>query len=807
MNKQMQTVEQEVQWNFPRVEAEYKKGLTTDEVEARMSCGAHNAPPEGVTASVGKIVTKNVVTPFNIINLMLALAVILVGHPRNALFFLIAIINTCMGIFQELRAKKTLDKLSILAKGKVAAVRNGVLVGVPQDNVVLDDILLLESGQQVCADAVVVAAGGMEVDESLLTGESDHIVKKAGDLLLSGSYIVAGQGYARVSAVGAQSYAGRLSVNAKKEKNQNAPLLRVLNNIIRVLAIAIVPIGLLLFFNQYSGGDTLVPAVLGSAAAMVGMIPEGLILLTGITLTLGALKLAQRKALVQSLPSIETLARADVLCLDKTGTITDGTLSFEEIYPLAGASTEEIGAILGELMTAINDDNSTARALREVYPEGGALVSTSRVPFSSKRKWSAASFEEKGSYVLGAPRFVFPDVEQPWYDVVTEYATKGMRVLVLAHTDEQLPEKGLPNSLEPVALIVLSDTVRAEAPETFRFFASEGVTLKVISGDDALTVSTIAQKADIEGAEKYIDVSQLPKNVDYRRIAKDYVVFGRVAPEQKRMLVKALKENGQTVCMTGDGVNDVLALKESDCGVAMISGSEAARGASDFVLMTSDFSAMIDVFKEGRQVINNIENVASLYLVKTIYSIILSLLYVFIQYPYPFTPLQMTPINSLTVGIPSFFLALRPNHKKPEGRFLMNVLEVSLPAAISVVINILLIQLAGYCFNLSHFETSTMNVFVTGAICFMVLVKVAGKKAGKWEKGMIVALGVCFLGAFVVLGGFFGLDSLFTRNAFFYMPLAYFGVRSFNFFAVVVKRINKERLAFGSKSGQTEEAA
>ncbi|MDL2214145.1 HAD-IC family P-type ATPase [Clostridia bacterium OttesenSCG-928-O13] len=759
--------------------ADYRCGLSNEEVAARMNCGAHNAPPEGITPSVGRIILNNVCTLFNLINFLLALAILLVGHPRNALFFGIAVCNTIMGIAQELRAKRTLDKLSILARGSAHVVRDGTVTAIPQEQVVLDDILVIAAGGQICADATVVETDGLEVDESLLTGESDHIKKEAGATVLSGSFVVAGQAYARVAAVGAGSYAGTLSVQAKQGKKANTPLMHTLNTIIRVLAIAIIPVGLLLFYNQYTSSGDLAGSVLGSSAAMIGMIPEGLILLTGVTLTVGAMKLARRKALVQTLPSIETLARADILCLDKTGTITDGTLSLEELVPTADATLPQIQQILGEMMAALRDDNATAHALRAMCGAGGAWQATGVVPFSSARKWSAATFAGAGSYVLGAPGFVLGQ-NHPFAQTVRGYAAKGQRVLCLAHSPTGMANDALPADLTCLALVVLSDAIRPEAPATFRFFADEGVTLKVISGDDALTVSTIAQKAGIAGADKYIDLSTAPAGANYAFLAQRYTVFGRVTPEQKKALVAAMKTDGHTVCMTGDGVNDVLAMKESDCAVAMISGSEAARGACDFVLMTGDFSAMVEVLREGRRVINNIENVASLYLVKTIYSTILSFLYVFIPYPYPFAPLQMTPINALAVGVPSFFLALRNDYERPRGKFLLNILENSVPAALVVVADILIIQLAGYFFDLSQQEMATMNVLLTGAVTFCLLLKVAWPLK-TFEKVLLGGLGLAFLGCFVLLGDFFMLDSLFTRNIFFYLPLLYISPQLFLF--------------------------
>lgn len=751
---------------------DYRKGLNDEEVQARIKSGDYNSDTVDITDSVRKIFLKNIITPFNVINLALALAVILVGQPRQALFFIVAVLNTALGIFQELRAKKTLDKLSIVAKGKVKVVRNGELVEVPQNKIVLDEILKLESGQQLCVDAKIVKSDGLEFDESLLTGESTHVTKIPGDNILSGSFVIAGSGYAMATAVGEDSYAEKLSIEAKKAKKQNAPLIKILNNIIKVMAIIIIPIGLLLFYNQYDSSGNLSEAVVGSTAAMVGMIPEGLILLTGITLMLGAVKLANKKALVQSLPCIETLARADVLCLDKTGTITDGTLSFEEIIPLKKNKVKDTEKIIAEMMVAIGDNNNTSNTLRQAFRDGGVWKVGKKIPFSSERKWSAASFKDRGSFVLGAPDFVLQDMDDNLRKKISSYTKKGLRVLCLASSETELntKTKDLPSDITPVSLVVLSDTIRAEAPDTFAHFTKQGVELKVISGDNTETVSTIAEKAGIKGAKKCIDMSKVRLDDDYRKLVKKYVVFGRVSPEQKKSLVIALKDEGHTVCMTGDGVNDVLALKEADASVAMVDGSDAARGAADFVLMTSDFSVMIDVLNEGRRVINNIENVACLYLVKTAYSIILSVLYMMIPYPYPFSPLQMTPINLLTVGAPSFFLALRPNYKKPEGRFLRNVLENSIPTALCVVVNILIIQIIGHLFNLSQLEISTMNIILIGAAGFSLLIKLINKN-DKTERNMVALLIAGFILSFVLFKDFLGYNSLISRNVVFYVPL------------------------------------
>lgn len=767
------------------------RGLSAQEVAQRVAAGQVNRISEGNTLSVGEIVRKHVFTLFNLINLALAVASVLVGELRDGLFFGIVIVNAVMGIAQELRAKKTLDNLSILYRGKVTVLREGEKTEIDLEELVLDDLVYLKSGNQVYADGIVVQASGMEVDESLLTGEADRIKKSQGDTLLSGSFVTAGTALMQITAIGDDSYANALTAEAKKVKRPTTPLMRVLNGIIRVLTFAIIPIGAWLFYRQYqvSAFDT---AVLGTAASMIGMIPEGLILLTTVTLTVGAMRLAQKKALVQNLPSIETLARVDVLCLDKTGTITDGSMTLERVEPAGGLDEKEVRKIVQELMGALEDDNPTAAALRKEIGTAHQWQAQVTVPFSSARKWSAATFQGRGSYVLGAPAFVLPPTEQMAFEeTLRQYTQLGHRVMAIAHAQTTISEDLLPIGLSCVGLVILSDTVRPEAPDTFRFFAEEGVCLKVISGDDPVAVSAIAKRAGIEDAESYVDMSQWEANGDFRHLVAQHTVFGRVSPEQKKSLVAALKAQGHTVCMTGDGVNDVLAMKEADCAVSMVSGSDAARGAAEFVLMTGDFSAMIEVLKEGRRVINNIEGVAAMYLVKTIYSVLLSVIYSIIPFPYPFAAVQMQPVNSFTVGIPSFVLALRNNFKRPEGKFLSNVMEHSVPAALTVVANALILQVAGILFDIPHAQTSSMTVLLTGFVGFLVLYKIA--RTGKlWLKAFIAVLAgifvICTTNFFVPivsevigpLATFLKLEGIWGRNMFFWIPLMVLSVVVFD---------------------------
>ncbi|MCL2084755.1 MAG: HAD-IC family P-type ATPase, partial [Oscillospiraceae bacterium] len=588
-----------------RLNPDPEHGLTAEQARERREAGAVNTQPLNMTPTVGRIIAKNSLTLFNIVNLLLAIAVILVGRPEQTLFIGVVLCNTVMGIFQELRAKKTLDKLAILSQSAVTAVRDGGMKTIRPEDIVLDDIVYLKSGNQICADAEVVRSIGLTVDESLLTGESDRISKDAGDEVMSGTYVVGGQAYVRVSAVGQANYATRLTSEAKKSRGKHSKLLRFLRVMIRILTIVIVPLGIMLFYTTYKSGVSLEESVVSTAAAMVSMIPEGLVLLSGVTLMLGAVRLSGRKALVQSLPGIETLARVDVLCLDKTGTITDGAMSFERLELQGGAAKRDVERALSELMGNLRDDNATAKALRAKFGETRLWRVTSVVPFTSERKWSAVSFEDTGSYFLGAPQSLLSASDAQSLSLAGIYAEQGYRVLCLAHSDSALKGGALPKRVRCDALILISDGIRDTARDTFAYFEREGVTLKVISGDDMRSVSAVAAKAGIANAYEAVDMSQYTDKTDYSALAERYTVFGRTTPQQKRMLIRAMQKNGHTACMTGDGVNDILAMREAHCSVAMIGGSDAARGSCDFVLMTSDFSAMIGVLKEGRRVINN----------------------------------------------------------------------------------------------------------------------------------------------------------------------------------------------------------
>lgn len=751
----------------------YRIGLSQLQVQERVVAGQVNTPPPPLTRSVKQIVFRNVFTLFNFLNIFLFVLIIAMKNWRDSMFIGVAICNTFMGIFQELRSKRTLDKLSILARTDCTVIRDGKKQEIPQEQVVLGDILEIKSGSQIVTDGVIVFSEGMEVDESLLTGESDNINKKTGDSVLSGSYVVAGNGLIQVTQVGSNGYAAKLTAAAKKEKKVESQLLRTLQIIIRTLTLVIIPVGILLFFSLQSKDTPFQPAVLKTASAVLGMIPEGLMLLTTIAFAVGAINLAKHKTLVQSLPCIETLARVDVLCLDKTGTITDGSMEVVEIHRKSSETQEEIQTILSHMMGSLTDTNPTANALRESFPEQYDWDKSVVVPFSSSRKWSGVSYVEKGNYVIGAPEFVFHTMSEELKKDVDYYANQGLRVLCLAKIETVLSTQAKLEDTTCLALITLADHIRPEAAETFRFFMEQNVALKVISGDNPATVSKIAQRAGLENAEKYVDMSQLDESADFDTLVEEYTVFGRVTPEQKQKLVKGLKNNKHIVCMTGDGVNDVLALREADCSVAMAQGSDAARNASDFVLLSSNFSAMIEVLKEGRRVINNIERVASLYLVKTIYSTIMAIIDISLPLsdPFnPFSPSQISPINIFTVGIPSFFLALEPDYSRPKGRFVANILENALPAAITILLNIWVIRLIGHAFNLNSATVSSMSVLLTGTVGFLLLWKIS--RPLNWMRSIVItAMIIGFLGCFMLMGSFFQITGLLNRNAFFYIPL------------------------------------
>lgn len=734
-------------------------GLSGEQVRQRVQQGLHNGISGIKTKTEGQIIRENVFTFFNILNFALAAAVILVGSFRSAVFLGVIFANIFIGSFQSIRAKRTLDKLSIVSAPKAAVLREGVKKEIPVEQVVLDDILVLSAGNQICSDAIV-SAGECEVNESLITGESDPILKRPGDSLLSGSFVVSGSVHAQVEHVGAGNYATKIAGDAKYIKKRNSEIMDSIDRIVKWVGFGILPIGALLFWKQFFVlGDTLQNSVVSTTAAMVGMIPEGLVLLVSVCFAVSVVKLSARKTLVRDLYCVETLARVDTLCLDKTGTITEGTMQVDELVPFAGVSEQDMAAALSALVSNLSDGNPTSLAIQERFPEPSPWRARDLVPFSSARKWSGAFFPGRGSYVMGAGEFILGGGFSAIREQVEGYSQQGQRVLLLARSPQPFADKELPEKLELMGLVLLSDKIRREAPRTLRYFADQGVDLKVISGDNAVTVAHIARKAGLENADKYVDATTLRTEEDIRRAVSEYSVFGRVTPQQKLSFIKALKAQGHTVAMTGDGVNDVLALKEADCSIAMASGSDAARTVSSLVLLDSNFASMPVVVQEGRRSINNLQRSSALFLSKTIFSALIAVLFIFINYSYPFQPVQQTLISTLTIGTPSFILALEPNKERLRGKFILNVIRQSIPAALTMTANIVLLCALSEPLGLSNPDMSTLAVILTCLTGFIMLFKVSTPFNGL-RGALFGVLLSGFVASLLFLRDFFALTNL-----------------------------------------------
>lgn len=706
-----------------RFNPDINQGLTEQQVQQRISQGKTNKASNMQTKSLGQILKDNVCTLFNLINLLLAVAVILVGSYKNALFMIIIIINALIGTVQEIRAKKTIDKLSIVNAKKVKVLRNGKTCNIDTENIVLDDIFFLSQGQQVPADCIVME-GTCEANESLLTGESDAVFKNCGDTLISGSFIVSGKCTVKADKVGDDNYAHHIYSGAKYVKKVNSQIMETLNLIIKVMSMVIVPVGLLLFWRQYmqTGFDNLQSAVVSTVAALVGMIPEGLILLTSTVLAVGVIRLSKQKVLVQEMFCIETLARVDVLCLDKTGTITEGCMEVQKAIAVDKADTENLENILNAVAKFSPDDNPTINAIKDRYKGSSNLTADHTVAFSSEKKWSGINFGNDGTIILGAEEFLFNGKNDKIQSLIKDIPN-GYRIISIGFSKNDFNDRELPSNLMPLGVVVLKDKIRKEAKPTLEYFDKQGVQLKVISGDNVNTVSAIAKEAGLKNADKFIDATTLKTEDDIYNAVEKYSVFGRVTPNQKLQMVKALQKHSHTVAMTGDGVNDVLALKEADCSVAMASGSEAARCVSQLVLLDSNFASMPKVVAEGRRSINNIQRSASLFLVKTIFSTLLAVIFVFYGAKYPFAPIQMTLISAFCIGFPSFVLALEPNENRINGNFLLNILNKAIPGGCTVALSVVMVTVIGAIFQWQNDFISTLAVAVTSFIGLMVIFK------------------------------------------------------------------------------------
>ncbi len=722
--------------NVERYNPNIEIGLTTDQVKKRIEEDLVNHDTTIPTKSIKRIIYENFFTLFNIINIILAICILCVKSYKNMLFLLIVIINTAISTIQEIHSKKVVDKLSIVASPKAKVIRNGKTEIIDIHQLVLDDIIILKTGEQIAADCKILS-NEVEVNESCITGETNTIRKKVGDILLSGSYIVSGNTTAKIEHIGEENYTAQISSGAKYVKKIKSEIMTSLDKIIKILTFAIIPIGLLFFANQlHIPGNTYKTAVIKSVAAIIGMIPEGLVLLTSTVLAVSVIRLSKSNVLVQELYCIETLARVDTLCLDKTGTLTEGSLQVEKIIATMSSQQENLKTILQLFAKFSPDSNTTIEAIRDFCNITNNINENYQldhaVPFSSEKKWSGISLKNKGSYVLGAPEFVLKKQFNKYKNEILSYQ-ENYRVLAIAHSNNKFENNDLPQNLELLGFVLVSDKIRKDAKKTLEYFKNQGVNIKIISGDNPVTVSKIGKQVGLENYDKYIDMSTI-KDCDIDKIVENHTIFGRVSPIQKKLIIEALQSNGKTVAMTGDGVNDVLALKTSDCSIAMANGSDAAKNVSQLILLDSNFSSMPKIVAEGRRTINNIERSASLFLVKTIYSCLNAILFLLIGEPYPFEPIQLSLISTVTIGIPSFVLALEPNKERIKGNFLRNVISKSLPTALCVTTNIFAITILKKYNILTASESSTLCIISTGTLGLLLLFTLAKSRKSENSK-------------------------------------------------------------------------
>ena len=777
-----------------RFNADIRYGLNSDQVNEYFENGWSNEPVEPPSKTVPEIIKSNLFTYFNLVFAVLAALLILAGSFRNLTFLPVILANLFIGIIQEIRAKNTLDKLSVLNAPKALVVREGRQFSIPAEELVLDDIVIFKAGNQICADAIVVD-GEVSVNESLLTGESDEISKKPGDELMSGSFIVSGECYARLDKVGEDSYISKLTLEAKAmNSEEQSEMIRVLDKLVGVVGILIIPIGLLLFGQQFFfSGASFSKSITSMVAAVIGMIPEGLYLLASVALVVSVMRLASKKVLVHDMKCIETLARVNVLCVDKTGTITENTMEVNGEIPMDGYDSQSMAPlkqIISDLASAMSSDNITMKAMKDYFnkPSGRKAVSVS--PFSSQFKYSGAAFED-GSYVLGAPEFVLREDYDNYREQIEQYSSEGYRVLVFGIYDGVIDGKALTGKVTPLGLVFLSNPIRKEAPETFKYFENQGVEIKVISGDNPVTVSQVALQAGIANADNYIDASTLTTDETIEDAVLRYTVFGRVTPDQKRKFVRALKKAGRTVAMTGDGVNDVLALKDADCSVAMASGSDAAAQASQLVLLDSNFACMPSVVMEGRRVVNNIERSASLFLVKNIFSFLLSLFSVCFMINYPLEPSQISLISMFTIGVPAFFLALQPNKNIIQGHFLSNVLIKALPAGITDFLVVGALVVFGQVFEVGETDISTACTMLLAIVGFVILYNISKPmNALRWcvWGGCIVGL----LGCSIYLGDLFAMRGMSTKCIMLFVVFAIITEPALRYSTILIEKIGRK---------------
>ena len=799
-------------------------GLTSEEVRERIDKGLTNHTDISTQKTVGQIVKSNLLTYFNLIFLILTVLLCIVGSFRNLTFLPVIIGNTVIGIFQELRAKKTLDKMSMLNAPHSIVVRDGEQQQIQSEELVKDDIIILSAGNQICADATVLS-GSISVNEALLTGESDEIKKKSGDGLMSGSFVVSGQCYAKLDKVGNESYISKLTAQAKAMGDgEQSEMIRYINKLVKWVGIIIIPVGIVLFCQAYiMNGETFKKSVVSMVAAVLGMIPEGLYLLTTVALALSTIRLAKKQVLLHDMKSIETLARVDVLCVDKTGTITEPGMQVTELVISGRCGDAEMDKrafahLLADYSAVIEDNNATMEAIRAYVAkneiEKGSRTLLKTQPFTSANKYSKVSFVE-GDYMLGAPEFIMKDRYDEISEEIEEYQSKGYRVLLMAEQSGSSAMADTENAADtdksgqrapgvkgaadmvssragmvsPIGYIVLSNPIRENAESTFTYFKEQGVAIKVISGDNPATVSEVAKRAGIDGAENYVDASTLASEKDITEAVDKYTVFGRVTPKQKQLIVRALQKQKHTVAMTGDGVNDILAMKDADCSIAMASGSEAAAQAAQTVLLDSDFGRMPYVVFEGRQVVNNIQRSASLFLVKNIFSLLMAIFSAVFAITYPLEPSQISLISMFTIGLPGFLLALEPNRNRIEGNFMANVMLKALPAGLTDVLSVGALVICGQVFNLPSEDIATAGTMLLAVVGFMIIIKIS-HPFNKMKYGVLLIniIGLLFCGLF--LGRLFAIESI-SNICFLLMVVFAFAAESmFRYLTLFVEKLS-----------------
>ena len=736
-----------------------EQGLTQTQAQRRKELGWGNAVPDTAGRSEWEIILQNILTFFNLVFIVLAVLLLVGGSSiKNCAFLGVVICNAVIGCVQEIRAKRAVDKLSLMARKPVRVIRDGQRRECQPEELVLGDIVEFGPGDPICADGVV-RSGALQLNESLITGEADVISREENGQVKSGSFVVAGRGRVELTAVGSDAFAVRLSAEAKADPHATkSEMMRSLDKLIQVVGILLVPVGLLLFYQEYAVLHLGIrESTEGTVSALVGMIPEGLYLLTSVAMAASALKLSKRKVLVQDMNCIESLARVDVLCVDKTGTITEPKMEVANLIPLTSDPPERLERILAAMYSGREAENDTDRAMSELFGEGSDWVCIQRIPFSSQTKWSGAVFEQEGAYLAGAPEFILGSRFSEVAETVHSWSSMGYRVLLVAAYDGvPEPERLDAERVSPLALVLLTNQIRPQAANTFAYFAQQGVSVRVISGDNPETVSEVAARAGIPNADRYLDATSLQTDEDYLRAVDNCTVFGRVTPDQKKRLVEAFQARGRTVAMTGDGVNDVLAMKQANCSIAMASGAQAASQVASLVLLDSDFAAMPGIVGEGRRVINNIQRAATLFLVKNIFSLALSIISLFTNWPYPLAPLHLSVISALTIGVPSFFLAMEPNYERVRGRFLRGVLRRAFPGGLTNIFVVLAAQAFSDVFAIPTEQISTVCAAILAFVGLLVLYQVC-KPFDRFRKLIWGAMAAALVVCFTLLGGLFDL--------------------------------------------------